>query len=150
MSTPSLKVQLTTAMKDAMRSKQKERLSTIRLALSALKQIEVDERIELDDTRVITILDKLIKQRRESIKQYEAANRPELAAIEAAEIEVLKDFLPQQLTHDELDSLIQDTIQQVSAESIKDMGKVMGLLKPKLLGRADMGSVGQMIKQKLG
>lgn len=149
MSTVSLKAQLTDAMKDSMRNKDKERLSTIRLALSALKQIEVDERIELDDSRIIAIIDKLIKQRRESIKHYEAADRSDLAAKEAAEIEVLKAFLPEPLSEEALNSLIKDTIQQTGAETIKDMGKVMGLLKPKLQGRADMGSVGKIIKQAL-
>ncbi|GAA0204866.1 GatB/YqeY domain-containing protein [Kangiella japonica] len=137
------------AMKDAMRAKQKERLSTIRLALSAIKQVEVDTRETLDDAAVLAILDKLVKQRRDSIKQYEDAGRQELAEIEKAEIEVLQDFLPAPLTDEEVSALIEDAVNKTGAESMKDMGKVMGLLKPQLQGRADMGAVSGKIKARL-
>ena len=149
MSAASLKDQLTASMKQALKEKQKETLGTIRLALSAIKQVEVDERIEVDDQRVIAILDKLIKQRRESIKQYESANRPDLADIESAEISVLQQFLPKPLSESEIDTLITEAIQQSDAKDMKDMGKVMGLLKPKLQGRADMSLVSKSIKASL-
>lgn len=138
------------AMKDAMRAKDKARLSTIRLILSAIKQVEVDTRAELDDTAILAILDKMVKQRRESIKQYEDAGRQELADVEYAEIEVLQEFLPQPLTDDEIAELIEQAISSTGAESIKDMGKVMGILKPQLQGRADMGQVSGKIKSRLG
>lgn len=138
------------AMKDAMRAKEKARLSTIRLVLSAIKQVEVDTRTELDDTAILAILDKMVKQRRESIKQYEDAGRQELADIEHAEIEVLQEFLPKPLTDDEVAELIEQAISSTGAESIKDMGKVMGILKPQLQGRADMGQVSGKIKNRLG
>lgn len=138
------------AMKDAMRAKEKARLSTIRLVLSAIKQVEVDTRTELDDTAILAILDKMVKQRRESIKQYEDAGRQELADVEHAEIEVLQEFLPKPLTDDEIAELIDQAISSTGAESIKDMGKVMGILKPQLQGRADMGQVSVKIKSRLG
>lgn len=138
------------AMKDAMRAKDKARLSTIRLILSAIKQVEVDTRSELDDTAILAILDKMVKQRRESIKQYEDAGRQELADVENAEIEVLQEFLPKPLTDDEIAELIEQAISSTGAESIKDMGKVMGILKPQLQGRADMGQVSGKIKSRLG
>lgn len=138
------------AMKDAMRAKDKARLSTIRLILSAIKQVEVDTRSELDDTAILAILDKMVKQRRESIKQYEDAGRQELADVEYAEIEVLQEFLPKPLTDDEIAELIEQAISSSGAESIKDMGKVMGILKPQLQGRADMGQVSGKIKSRLG
>lgn len=138
------------AMKDAMRAKEKARLSTIRLVLSAIKQVEVDTRTELDDTAILAILDKMVKQRRESIKQYEDAGRQELADVEQAEIEVLQEFLPKPLTDDEVAELIEQAINSTGAESIKDMGKVMGILKPQLQGRADMGQVSGKIKSRLG
>lgn len=137
------------AMKDAMRAKQKERLTTIRLALSAIKQVEVDTRETLDDTAILAILDKLVKQRRDSIKQYEDAGRQELADIEKAEIDVLQEFLPQPLTDEEINTLIEDAVAKTGAESMKDMGKVMGMLKPQLQGRADMGAVSGKIKARL-
>lgn len=138
------------AMKDAMRAKEKARLSTIRLVLSAIKQVEVDTRTELDDNAILAILDKMVKQRRESIKQYEDAGRQELADVEHAEIKVLQEFLPKQLTDDEIAELIEQAISSTGAESIKDMGKVMGILKPQLQGRADMGQVSGKIKSRLG
>ena len=137
------------AMKDAMRAKDKARLSTIRLILSAIKQVEVDTRAELDDTAILAILDKMVKQRRESIKQYEDAGRQELADVEYAEIEVLQEFLPKPLTDDEIAELIEQAVSSTGAESIKDMGKVMGILKPQLQGRADMGQVSGKIKSRL-
>ncbi len=144
-----LKATINDAMKEAMRAKDKARLTTIRLALAAIKQIEVDKRIELDDTAILAILDKMVKQRRESIKMYEEAGRQELADVEHAEIAVLQDFLPQPLTDAEIDQLIEDAIAKTGAESIRDMGKVMGMLKPQLQGRADMGPVSGKIKARL-
>lgn len=143
------KLMLSTAMKEAMRQKEKEKLTTIRMAMSALKQIEVDERIELDDARVISVLDKLIKQRKESAKQFEEASRPELAEKEKREIEILQSFLPAPLSEEEIEQLMAAAIEEVCAESMKDMGKVMAILKPKLQGKADMGSVSKLIKSKL-
>ncbi|GAA4344353.1 GatB/YqeY domain-containing protein [Kangiella taiwanensis] len=136
-------------MKDAMRAKQKERLTTIRLALSAIKQVEVDTRETLDDAAILAILDKLVKQRRDSIKQYEDAGRQELADVEKAEIDVLQEFLPKPLTDEEIEALIEDAVAKTGAESMKDMGKVMGMLKPQLQGRADMGAVSGKIKARL-
>lgn len=144
-----LKNTITEAMKTAMREKNKSRLGVIRLMTSAMKQIEVDERIELDDARVLTILDKMLKQRRESIKQYEAAERQELADQEAFEITVIQEFMPSQLDDAEIDAIIDDAVASTSASSMKDMGKVMGIIKPKLAGRADMGAVSGKIKAKL-
>lgn len=145
----SLKQRITDDMKACMKAKQKERLGTIRLILSAIKQIEVDERIELDDARVLTVLDKMLKQRRESIRQYRDAGREDLAIIEEAEILVIQDFLPQALTEQEIDAMIAAAIAESGAESVKDMGKVMGLLKPKMQGCADMAVVGVKIKAAL-
>jgi hypothetical protein len=145
----SLKQRITDDMKACMKAKNKERLGTIRLILSAMKQIEVDERIELDDARIIVILDKMLKQRRESIKQYRDGNREDLAAIEEAEIVIIQDFLPQPFTEQEVDSMIAAAITQSGAASIKDMGKVMGLLKADMQGRADMAAVGAKIKAAL-
>jgi uncharacterized protein YqeY len=145
----TLKERITDDMKACMKAKEKERLGTIRLILSALKQVEVDERIELDDARIITILDKMLKQRRESIRQYRDANREDLAIIEEAEILVIQDFLPQALSEQEIDAMIAAAIAESGAESIKDMGKVMGLLKPKMQGCADMAVVGTKIKAAL-
>lgn len=145
----SLKQRITDDMKACMKAKEKERLGTIRLILSAIKQIEVDERIELDDERVIVVLDKMLKQRRESIKQYRDAQREDLAVIEEAEIAVIQDFLPQPLTESEIETLIAAAIAESGATSVKDMGKVMGLLKPKMQGCADMAVVGVKIKAAL-
>lgn len=145
----TLKERITDDMKACMKAKEKERLGTIRLILSALKQVEVDERIELDDARIVTILDKMLKQRRESIRQYRDANREDLAIIEEAEILVIQDFLPQALAEQEIDAMIAAAIAESGAESVKDMGKVMGLLKPKMQGCADMAVVGVKIKAAL-
>jgi uncharacterized protein len=145
----SLKQRITDDMKACMKAKEKERLGTIRLILSAIKQIEVDERIELDDARVLVVLDKMLKQRRESLKQYRDANREDLAVIEEAEMLVIQDFLPQALTEQEIDSMIAAAIAETAATSVKDMGKVMAILKPKMQGCADMAVVGVKIKAAL-
>ena len=145
----SLKQRITDDMKACMKAKEKERLGTIRLILSAIKQIEVDERIELDDARVLVVLDKMLKQRRESLKQYRDANREDLAVIEEAEMLVIQDFLPQALTEQEIDSMIAAAIAETAATSVKDMGKVMAILKPKMQGCADMAVVGTKIKAAL-
>lgn len=150
MADSSLKVRITDAMKDAMRAKDKVRLGTVRLMLSAFKQVEVDERVELDDERIIAILDKMVKQRRESIKQYEAADRPELASVEQAEIEVIQEFMPAALSEDEISAIIAQAIADTGASSMKDMGAVMNLVRPQLMGRADMGLVSQLVKKQLG
>ena len=146
----SLKERILQDVKDAMRTKDKPRLATLRLITAAIKQREVDERIELDDTQVITVLDKMSKQRRESISQFEQAGRDDLIAQEAAELELIQTYLPEQLGEDELQTLIEEALQQTGADSIKDMGKVMGQLKPRLQGRADMGAVSALIKARLG
>jgi hypothetical protein len=149
MSDSPLKQKFTEAMKDAMRAKDKPRLGTIRLALSEIKRVEVDERIDPDDGRIIGILDKMVKQRRESIKQFEAAQRAELVAQEAMEIGILQEFLPQALSETELEAIIQKALVDSGAADMKDMGKVMGLVKPQVVGRADMGAVSQKIKATL-
>lgn len=145
----SLKQSLTDAMKAAMKGGDKPRLGVVRLALAAIKQIEVDERIELDDDRVLAVLDKMVKQRRESISQYTDAGRTDLAEQEEYEISVLKDFLPEALSADEIAQMIAKAIEDTGAASIKDMGKVMGILKPQMQGRADMGAVSGKIKAQL-
>ena len=146
----TIKDQLTEAMKTAMREKQKDRLGAIRLMLAEFKRIEVDERIEVADERALVVLDKMVKQRRDSAKQYEDADRPELAEKENFEIEVIQEFLPQPLTDDEIASLIEEAVAATGAAGMQDMGKVMGQLKPKLQGRADMGAVSKLIKDRLG
>lgn len=145
-----LKTKLTDAMKDAMRAQDKERLGTIRLATAALKQIEVDERVELDDARVLAVLEKMIKQRRESVTAFEQGGRPELAAKEQAEIVVLQSFLPAQLSDAEINDLITAAITETGAKEARDMGKVMNVLRPRLAGRADTGAVSQKVKARLG
>lgn len=137
------------AMKAAMKSGDKARLGVIRLMLAAIKQIEVDERITLDNERTIVVLDKMLKQRRESIRQFTDGNRLDLAAIEEAEILIIQDFLPQALTETEVDAMISDAVAESGAESVKDMGKVMALLKVKMQGRADMSVVSNKIKAAL-
>lgn len=136
-------------MKQAMRSRQKARLGAIRLILAAIKQKEVDERIVLDDDQVIMVLDKMLKQRRESIKQYRNASREELVAVEAAEILVIQEFLPQALSEEEISHMMTAAITDSSASSIKDMGRVMAILKPIMRGRADMAVVSAKIKAML-
>ena len=149
MSDSPLKQAFTEAMKDAMRARDKPRLGIIRLALSEIKRIEVDERIDLDDGRIIGILDKMIKQRRESIRQYASADRPELVAQEQFEIEVIQEFLPQALDANELEQIIKSAVNESGAASMKEMGKVMNLVRPKVVGRADMAEVSKQIKALL-
>jgi uncharacterized protein YqeY len=144
-----LKQRIQEDVKAAMKAKDKPRLATLRLITAAIKQREVDERIELDDTQVLAILDKMIKQRRDSVDQYQQAGRTELAAQELGEIDVIQEYLPAALSQDEIDSLIEQVIQSIAAAGMQDMGKVMGQLKPKLQGRADMGQVSAKVKQKL-
>jgi uncharacterized protein YqeY len=149
MSNSALKDQIQDAMKTAMKSGDKERLAVIRLIMSAMKQVEVDERTELDDNRVLGILDKMVKQRRESISQFNAGGREDLAVREQAEIDVISDFLPQALSDDEIEAIINKAISDSGAASMKDMGKVMGIIKPQITGRADMGAVSSKIKSLL-
>lgn len=149
MADSALKQKITEAMKDAMRAKDKARLGTIRLALAEIKKIEVDERIEPDDVRVTAVLDKMIKQRRESVKQYEAGARQDLADVETAEIAVLQEFMPQALSAEEVSAIIGQAMRESAAASVQDMGKVMALVRPLVVGRADMAAVSQMIKQQL-
>jgi uncharacterized protein YqeY len=149
MSSSALKDRIQDAMKTAMKSGDKERLAAIRLIMSALKQIEVDERIELDDSRVLGVLDKLVKQRRESISQFKSGGRDDLADKEQAEIDVITEFLPQALTTEEIDTIISRAISDTGASSMKDMGKVMGLVKPQITGRANVAEVSGKIKSLL-
>jgi uncharacterized protein YqeY len=144
-----LKVRITDDMKDAMRAKDTARLSTIRLILAAIKQREVDERRELADADVLVVLDKMVKQRRDSIAQFEAGKRPDLVAIERAELDVLQAYQPQQLGEGEIDALIAAAIAATGAAGPSGMGKVMAELKPKLAGRADMAAVSAKVKAKL-
>ena len=136
-------------VKAAMRSKDKERLGVLRLITAAFKQKEVDERIELDDTMVLAIMNKMTKQIRDSIDQFEKAGRDDLAAKEAFELNIIQEYLPAQLTEDEISQIIAECVEASGAESAKDMGKVMGLLKPRIQGRADMGKVSGLVKQQL-
>ena len=144
-----IKTSLMNAMKQSMRDKDKARLGAVRLALAAIKQIEVDDRIELADDQVIAVLDKMVKQRNESIKQFELANRDELAAVEKDEISVLREVLPQPLNEDDVNTIVAEAISSNNATTIKDMGRVMNAIRPKLAGRADMGSVSTLIKKLL-
>ncbi len=137
-------------MKAAMRSGEKERLGVIRMITAAIKQREVDERITLDDSQVVSVLEKMVKQRKESVVQFEAGNRADLVARENAEIALLQAYLPQQLSDAQLDALIGEALKETGATSIKDMGKVMGIIKGKAQGQADMAVVGAKIKAKLG
>ena len=146
----TLKERITEDMKSAMRSGEKDRLATIRLLLAGINQREVDERIMLDDAQVMAVLEKMIKQRKESIVAFEKGNRADLVAKETAEIAVLQPYLPAQLSDADLDALIAEAIATTGAASIKDMGKVMGIVKTKAAGKADMGAVGARIKAKLG
>jgi len=146
----SLKDRIQQDMKDAMRSGDKPRLGTIRLILAAIKQKEVDERIELGDAEVIQVLDRMTKQRRESIGQFEQAGRDDLVQQEAAELTLIREYLPEPLSEAEITALIDAAMADTGASSIKDMGKVMGQLKPKLQGRADMGAVSALIRSRLG
>ena len=145
----SLKDRITEDVKDAMRARDKPRLATLRLITAAIKQQEVDERIELDDTQLLSLLDKMCKQRRESISQFEKAARDDLIAQEVSELDIIQGYLPEQLGDDEIAALIEAAMADTGASSIKDMGKVMGQLKPKIQGRADMGAVSALIKSRL-
>jgi uncharacterized protein YqeY len=145
-----LKQQIIDAMKAAMKGGDKARLAIVRLMLAAIKQREVDERIELDDSQVLAVLDKMVKQRRDSIKQYGDAGRDDLVAQESAEIEVIREFLPESLSEAEIMAIIEAAVSETGAESMRDMGKVMGIVKTKVQGRADVGQVSGLVKQKLG
>lgn len=136
-------------MKTAMKAKEKEKLTVIRSILAGIKQREIDDRIELDDAQVLQLLDKMVKQRRDSIEAFDKAGRDDLSAIEKAEIIVIQSYLPTQLTEAEIDQLIVDAISQIGAQGMKDMGKVMGILRPQLQGRADVGAASGKIKAKL-
>ena len=146
----SLKEQITNDMKEAMKAGAKERLAVIRLILAAVRQKEVDERITLDDAQLLAVLEKMLKQRRESVTQFLQGNRKDLADKEEAEIKVIQAYMPAQLSDAELDKLVAEAVAQSGAASIKDMGKVMGILKPQVAGKADMGAVSAKIKAKLG
>ena len=144
-----LKQTIQNEMKAAMKAGDKRRLGVIRLIMAAIKQREVDERIELDDTQVLAVLDKMVKQRRDSIAQYEKAGREELAEQEAYEVGICQTYMPEELSEAEVEALIEQALAETGAASMKEMGKVMGWLKPKLQGRADMGAVSGLIRQKL-
>ncbi len=146
----TLKAQISEDMKTAMKAGDKERLKVVRLIIAAIKQIEIDQRVELDDAGVLAVLDKMVKQRRDSVSQFQGGNRHDLADIELEEITVLEDYLPEQLSEAELDDIIEQAIKESGAESIRDMGKVMGQVKAKAAGRADMGAVGAKVKERLG
>ena len=145
----SLKGRITDDMKTAMKAGDKDRLKVVRLILAAVKQVEVDQRIELDDAAILSVLDKMVKQRRDSIEQFQKGRRDDLVQIELAEIAVLENYLPEQLSETELDALIEQAIASTGAESIRDMGRVMGQIKNKAAGRADMGAVGARVKARL-
>ncbi|MEM7054658.1 MAG: GatB/YqeY domain-containing protein [Pseudomonadota bacterium] len=144
-----LKSQIQNDVKQAMKAGDKARVKVLRMLTAAIKQREIDERIELDDTQVLAVIDKMVKQRRESIAQYQAGNRPELAEVEQAEIDVLADFLPAPLSEDELNALIDDAIAATGASAMSDMGPVMGKLKPQVQGRADMKQVSAAVRAQL-
>ncbi|TFW70055.1 glutamyl-tRNA amidotransferase [Methylotenera oryzisoli] len=146
----SLKAQISEDMKTAMRAKDSVRLGAIRLLQAAIKQREVDERIELDDSNVIAVIEKMLKQRRDSIAAYESANRHDLADVEKFEVTVLQTYLPQQLTEDEIKAILEKVVVDTGASGIKDMGKVMAEIKPLVAGRADMGKISGLIKTRLG
>ena len=145
----TLKSRLQDDMKSSMKGGNKDRLGVIRLMLAAIKQIEVDERIELDNDRITTVLDKMAKQRRESITQFDSAGRDDLTAIEQAELEIILEYLPEALSDAEINDLVEQSISATGAVTIKDMGKLMGMLKPRLQGRADMAKVSQLVKSRL-
>ncbi len=145
----SLKAQIMTDMKTAMKAKDKDTLGTIRMLTAAIKQVEVDERRELSDADILSIVSKMIKQRKDAAEQYAEANREDLQQQELAEIEVIKTYLPEQLSTDEVTSIVQDIVQTTGATGMQDMGKVMGLVKAKVAGQADMGAVSQIVKAAL-
>lgn len=146
----SLKQQISEDMKNAMRAKDSVRLGAIRLLQAAIKQREVDERIDLDDTAVIAVIEKMLKQRRDSIAAYESANRTDLADVEKFEVSVLQTYLPQQLTEEEIKAILEKVVADTGAEGVKDMGKVMAAIKPLVAGKADMGKISGLIKARLG
>lgn len=146
----TLKEQLSDDMKSALRAKDRERLAVLRMLLSAVRQREIDERIELDDAGVLALIDKMVKQRRDAETQYRDAGRDELADAEAAEVVVLETYLPDALSDQELADLVAAAVTQSGAQSMQDMGKVMGILKPQVQGRADMGAVSAAVKSRLG
>jgi len=146
----TLKGQIQDDMKTAMKAGEKDRLKVVRLILASIKQIEVDKRIELDDAAVLDVLDKMVKQRRDSVSQFEQGNREDLAQIERDEIGVLETYLPEQMSKEDIEALVVQVISETGAESIRDMGKVMGQIKAKAEGRADMGTVGATVKARLG
>lgn len=150
MAESDLKIRISDATKAAMKARDKERLATLRLINADIKRVEVDERRELSDQDVVAILTKMLKQRQDSLSQYESAGRDDLAAQERFEIGIVQEFLPEPLGDDELDGLIEAAIQETGAESMRDMGKVMGILKPQIEGRADMGAVSGKVKARLG
>ncbi len=145
-----LKQRIQDDMKAAMKAGDKPRLAVIRLIMAAIKQREVDERVELNDEQVLAVLDKMVKQRRDSIKQYSDAGRDDLASAEQAEVEIIQTYLPEALGEDEIAAIVEQAIAETGASSMKDMGKVMGKVKPQVQGRADMGAVSALVKQKLG
>ena len=146
----TLKESITEDMKSAMKAGAKDRLKVLRLILAAIKQVEVDTRAELDDAAVLGVLEKMVKQRKDSVEQFTKGGRDDLAAIETAEIDVLQTYLPEKMDDAELDAMIDEVIASTGAESIRDMGKVMGAIKSKAVGRADMGAVGAKVKARLG
>ncbi len=146
----SLKDRINDDVKTAMRNKDKDRLVTLRMITAAIKQKEVDERVELDDTRILAILDKMIRQHRDSISQYESAGRHDLVEKEKSELTIVQFYMPEQLGEDELKKLIQSAIQSTGATTVKDMGKVMGIIRPQVQGRADMAKTGELVKALLG
>lgn len=145
-----LKNQVSTAVKNAMRARDKERLGVLRMVMAEFKRVEVDERVELDDARVLAILDKLVKQRKDSHTQYTDAGRKDLADVEQFEIEVIQQFLPAELNADEITAIVSAAIRDSGAASMKDMGKVMAIVKPRVQGRADMGEISKIVKAQLG
>lgn len=145
----SLKVRISDDMKSAMKARESDRLATIRLLMAAMKQKEVDERVELDDAAIVAVIDKMLKQRRDSVAQYQAAGRQDLADKESFEMSVLMAYMPQQLSDAEIDELVAKAVADSGASSMQEMGKVMGLLKPQLAGRADMAKVSARIKAQL-
>jgi uncharacterized protein YqeY len=145
----SLKDQIKEDMKSAMKAGEKDRLKVVRLIMAAIKQVEIDKRVELDDAGVLSVLDKMVKQRRDSVEQFDKGGREDLAALERAEIEVLQKYLPEQLSAEEITALVDEVIAATGAESIRDMGKVMGQIKAKAAGRADMGAVSAAVKERL-
>lgn len=146
----SLRDKLNDDVKTAMRAKEKDRLKTIRLAMAAIKQREIDERITLNDDDILQVIEKMIKQRKESIRQFSDAKRDDLVAIEEAEIDVLKVYLPEQLSDEEVNAIIAKAIEETGASSMQQMGQVMGIVKPQVQGRADMGAISQKVKAQLG